>query len=971
MKGKVAIISPKVVEDFYTSDKNKIAFWISRLERYDKPKVLTACTMAGANQATAEQVAAEIDRYVDNRMKMSDVRPLIFALLQRYDKAAAARFKGREIFVRTSAARFEAWNREKIVRSLVRETDISQELAGQIAADAENFIRTANLSSVSSQLVREIVNVKLLEYGLEDVQKRYARLGTPVYDIERMIAQSKSTDIKRENANQMHAPETINWVISGEALEQYALTRLIPPAIADAHISGDFHLHILSMFATRPNCIQHFPPLFFKYGLKIDGTGRHTSVARPPKHLMVAIQHTAKMMLAGQTQMAGGQSVDCFNVWLAPFIRGLDERQIRQAAQEFIYELNQCLDYDSPIILIDDSGEHVVRIGEFVDSKLSGNNKAVLTEHLYTYTLDADLKLKKTAIKAVARRHAERGLELRTRNGHSIVLTPEHPVFTLHNGELTPVPAKQLGAGAVVATYRALDTNFKTQTMNLIELFTQRLDARELAKVYITGFKQLSDTIASDRRISMAELFRAVDVPEKRFRRWRERDSAPIAIVGKLQKLYGIKDLSYLKIKASAGSYVRLPVILDLDTTLARFLGYYVAEGHGMADGNTIKISTGSSEVAGDLDKFSRRFGINVRKVTENDFDISGRVLWNLVVKVFGCGRLAEQKRVPNIIFTANKEFVHNFLAAYFSGDGGFWEDWCGCTTVSKMLAHDVLALLLKFGITATIKKRPKEPYQEQFVVGIFGRDNIEKFREIGFTVSAKQARLKHYLDKMGKLRTRTRDVIPVTPELRELLRRTGTPPQTAFVTRTKLAELMAKPDGGLSLLSEDVAWDILESVHETAPSRFVYDIETDEHSFLAGFGFGFLVHNSYVARGGQVVFSNVNFELGIPAWLKDVPAVGPGGNIVGTYGDYEAEALAFLREYVKCKLEGDGSPGHKPHFWPNDVFKIRTGTFNNGFQEELMLIHQYIAKFGTPYIANGVPGWQTEHCNYMVGVER
>lgn len=341
MKENSIIQTAKAVEDFYSSDKSNLRFWSAKLEKYSVGRVANACLAAGTRPDVAEAIANEIDRYVDNRVKMSDVRPLIFALLQRYDAAAARRFKGGEIFVRTSAQRFEHFNAEKIAQSLVKETEIDPELAGRIADEVESFIRRASPDYVSSQLVREITSVKLLEYGQEEARKKYARLGTPVWDIEQMIQKSKSTDIKRENANQMHAPETINWVISGEALEQYALTRVLPDKLADSHLSGDYHIHILSMMATRPNCIQHFPPLFFKHGLRIDGTGKHTSVAKPAKHLVVAIQHCAKMMLAGQTQMAGGQSIDGFNVWLAPFLKGRSDQEMEQAAQEFIYELNQ------------------------------------------------------------------------------------------------------------------------------------------------------------------------------------------------------------------------------------------------------------------------------------------------------------------------------------------------------------------------------------------------------------------------------------------------------------------------------------------------------------------------------------------------------------------------------------------------------------------------------------------------------
>jgi len=351
MANKVAKVYGKVEangslnDEFTAKDKGRLNFWISMIEKYDYNAIVEVCLRAGTTPEIADKIAKEIDAGLTEQeketVKMSDIRKYIFTKLYRYDWAAAKRFKTDEIYIRTSAEKFEVFNRIRISKSLIKETGINEEQANGIALDVEKFIKDLQLRYVSSPLIREITNVKLLEYGLEDARKKYSRVGMPIYDVGQMISKGVSTDIKRENANLQHTPETINWIISGETLEQYAMLKLFPENLIDSHISGDYHIHILSNAATRPNCIQHYPPLFFKHGLKVDGTGMHTSVAGPAKHLAVAIQHCAKILLAAQTQMAGGQSIDCFNVWLAPFIRGLSDEQIKQAAQEFIYELNQ------------------------------------------------------------------------------------------------------------------------------------------------------------------------------------------------------------------------------------------------------------------------------------------------------------------------------------------------------------------------------------------------------------------------------------------------------------------------------------------------------------------------------------------------------------------------------------------------------------------------------------------------------
>jgi ribonucleoside-triphosphate reductase len=136
----------------------------------------------------------------------------------------------------------------------------------------------------------------------------------------------------------------------------------------------------------------------------------------------------------------------------------------------------------------------------------------------------------------------------------------------------------------------------------------------------------------------------------------------------------------------------------------------------------------------------------------------------------------------------------------------------------------------------------------------------------------------------------------------------------------------------------------------------------SDEQIKQAAQEFIYELNQSYVARGGQVVFSNLDFEFGIPDWIKNIPAV-VGGKEVGVYGDYEEEANKFLREYIKIKIKGDFVG--KQHMWPNDVFKVRRDTFQK-YPEEMKLVHEFMAKYGTPYIANGLPEWQTENFNYM-----
>ncbi|MEM4577178.1 MAG: anaerobic ribonucleoside-triphosphate reductase, partial [Candidatus Nezhaarchaeales archaeon] len=121
--------------------------------------------------------------------------------------------------------------------------------------------------------------------------------------------------------------------------EQYLL--LLHPKVGDAHLKGDIHIHDLEYFGVRPFCQDWDLRYFFYYGLMPDGTGFKTSVAGPAMHPEVAVLHTVKVLAAAQTNFAGGQGFYNYNVFLAPYLRGLSYRQVKQLAQMMFYELTQ------------------------------------------------------------------------------------------------------------------------------------------------------------------------------------------------------------------------------------------------------------------------------------------------------------------------------------------------------------------------------------------------------------------------------------------------------------------------------------------------------------------------------------------------------------------------------------------------------------------------------------------------------
>jgi ribonucleoside-triphosphate reductase (formate) len=236
------------------------------------------------------------------------------------------------LFVRTSGEDMVKWDKAKIVEALIKETDIAAEMANIIGVEVEKQIKSLNIETITSPLIRELVDVKLLEYGLEDARRKHTRLGTPLYDVKRIIFNQN-----KENANVPHGPEATNLTLAENIKKEFALLHVFTQDIADAHMVGDIHLHDLG-FIDRPYCSGQSVEYVKKFGLDLPNS---LSNARPAKHAEVLLAQMVKFSAALQGQFAGAIGWDAVNIFFAPFLVGMTDKEIKQIAQMMVYEYSQ------------------------------------------------------------------------------------------------------------------------------------------------------------------------------------------------------------------------------------------------------------------------------------------------------------------------------------------------------------------------------------------------------------------------------------------------------------------------------------------------------------------------------------------------------------------------------------------------------------------------------------------------------
>jgi ribonucleoside-triphosphate reductase (formate) len=302
---------------------------------FNKNKIIQTCMSAGADFKWAKQIAWEIRGEGYEGLSTDEIRMRVYLKLKKINSEIAERYVYRSnMRVRTSSNTLERFDLRIITDSLVHETKVNRSFAEKIAKEVEKELGRMRLNYVTAPLIREIVNVKLLEHGMECVRSRYTRLGMPIYDVKKLV-EDGSKDIAQ------YSPEAVHKVMSDRIAIEYALMNILSFDISDAHMSGQIHIHDLNNFPLRPTTFSHDLRFFLRRGLKVDGTGEYTAVSSPAKKPTAAFMQALKVLIAGQTECSRGQYIEDFNIILAPYVEGLSDGDVKQLIQMLFYEISQ------------------------------------------------------------------------------------------------------------------------------------------------------------------------------------------------------------------------------------------------------------------------------------------------------------------------------------------------------------------------------------------------------------------------------------------------------------------------------------------------------------------------------------------------------------------------------------------------------------------------------------------------------
>jgi ribonucleoside-triphosphate reductase len=196
--------------------------------------------------------------------------------------------------------------------------------------------------------IQDIVEKQLIENGHAQTAKAYILYRKQHHDMRELAALLSSADLVdqyleiedwrvKENSNMSYSLQGLNNYLSSTVIAKYWISRIYPSNIAEAHFSGDMHIHDLGVLG--PYCVG-----WDISDLLLSGFGGVSGKieSKPAKHFRTALGQIVNFFYTLQGEAAGAQAFSNFDTYLAPFIRydGLGQREVEQSLQEFFFNMN-------------------------------------------------------------------------------------------------------------------------------------------------------------------------------------------------------------------------------------------------------------------------------------------------------------------------------------------------------------------------------------------------------------------------------------------------------------------------------------------------------------------------------------------------------------------------------------------------------------------------------------------------------
>lgn len=236
------------------------------------------------------------------------------------------------------------WKAAKAVGGKDREQ--ARKISDQVLAELKKRFGEDGVPTVEE--IQDLVEKTLIENSHARTAKAYILYRKQHQDQRELAALLSDADLVdqyleiedwrvRENSNMSYSLQGLNNYLSSTVIAKYWISRIYPSNIADAHFSGDVHIHDLGVLG--PYCVGWDLRDLLMYGF---GGVSGKIESKPAKHFRTALGQVVNFFYTLQGEAAGAQAFSTFDTYLAPFIRNdhLTQREVEQGLQEFFFNMN-------------------------------------------------------------------------------------------------------------------------------------------------------------------------------------------------------------------------------------------------------------------------------------------------------------------------------------------------------------------------------------------------------------------------------------------------------------------------------------------------------------------------------------------------------------------------------------------------------------------------------------------------------
>ena len=223
-------------------------------------------------------------------------------------------------YVRKRDGRLEPFNQERITNAIWKaakavggkDRELAKKLSDQVIAELKKRFGEEGVPTVEE--IQDLVEKILIENGHARTAKAYILYRKQHQDMRELAALLSSADMVdqyleiedwrvRENSNMSYSLQGLNNYLSSTVIAKYWITRIYPPNIAEAHFSGDIHIHDLGVLG--PYCVG-----WDIKDLLLSGFGGVPGKieSKPAKHFRTALGQIVNFFYTLQGEAAGAQA---------------------------------------------------------------------------------------------------------------------------------------------------------------------------------------------------------------------------------------------------------------------------------------------------------------------------------------------------------------------------------------------------------------------------------------------------------------------------------------------------------------------------------------------------------------------------------------------------------------------------------------------------------------------------------------